>query len=296
MAARPPSLRAIVAFESAARHGTFREAAQELNLTDSAIGHAVRGLEERLGQRLFTRDRGGLRLTARGRALLARVSVGLSLLGEAFDIQPWRPRTRLSVTVMPAFAERFLCARVGGYLDAYPEVHLEITSTPEVVDLAQSDMDVGIRYGMGRWGGVHAQLLAPVTLVPVASPTYRRGDLPQNTKALLGSDLIDERHTPWRLALGREREAPFRLRVDDISEALRAAEAGVGVALAPALLAADSIAEGRLTRVTSLQLRSDLGFWLVWRNSSDKQSMIDGFAGWLAAETAAMEGPFSLVA
>src|SRR5258707_7101279 len=103
---RPPSLRAITAFEAAARHGTFRQAARELNLTDSAVGHAIRGLEERLGYSLFRREHGGLRLTVEGRALSARVTVGLSLLAEAFDTQVRKPRSRLVISAMPAFAER----------------------------------------------------------------------------------------------------------------------------------------------------------------------------------------------
>lgn len=280
-------MRAIAAFEAAARHGTFREAARELNLTDSAVGHAIRGLEERLGQRLFRRERGGLRLTAEGRALSARVTVGLSLLAEAFDTQGRRPRARLVVSVMPAFAERFLSARLLRFWEASPDTHIDLRSSAELVDLGGSDVDVCIRYGMGRWAGVRAELLTASPLIAVASPRYRGGDLPRTVKDLARCDLLEERHTSWRPVWGGGEwpaEARRRLKVDDMATALGAAQGAIGVALVPWIVVADDLAAGRLAQVTTLSVASPYGFWLAWKNSSDKQAAVAGFANWLQGE------------
>lgn len=289
VAVRPPSLRAIAAFEAAARHGTFHEAACELNLTDSAVGYAVRGLEARLGQILFRRDRGGLRLTAEGRALAARVTVGLALLAEAFDTQGRQPRSRLVVSVMPAFAERFLSARLLRFWEASPETHIDLRSSSELVDLAGSDVDLCVRYGMGRWAGVRAERLTASPLIAVASPHYRGGNLPMTQKDLARCDLLEERHTSWRPVWGGGEwpvEARRRLKVDDIATALGAAQGALGVALAPWIVVADDIAAGRLVQVTSLAVPSPYGFWLAWMNSSDKPAAIASFAAWLQGEVA----------
>src|ERR1044071_7580490 len=98
MAVRPPSLRSISAFEAAARHQSFAKAAQELNLTTSAVSHAIKSLETRLPTRLFDRAGRRVALTGEGQTLAVRVRLSLSLLGDAFDASPWLRRDRLVVS------------------------------------------------------------------------------------------------------------------------------------------------------------------------------------------------------
>src|SRR5688572_7861780 len=112
MASRPPSLRAIAAFEAAARHQSFSRAAEELNLTHGAISHAIKGLEERLGTRLFERRARGVALTDAGRELSEKVRLSVGLLGEAFEARPWIERSDLVVSVLPNFAQRFVVPRI----------------------------------------------------------------------------------------------------------------------------------------------------------------------------------------
>jgi LysR family glycine cleavage system transcriptional activator len=297
---RPPSLRAIVAFEAAARHGTFREAARELNLTDSAVSHAIRGLEERSGHPLFRREPGGLRLTPEGRALSARVSVALSLLGEAFGGPLRRPPARVVVSAMPAFAERVLAARLPRFWQACPDADLELRASPELVDFADGGVDVGLRYGMGRWAGARTELLVRTPLVVVASPGYRGGDLPRTLDQLAQCDLIEDPCTSWRPVWpgAAEPASPGRrLKVDDISTAFWAAEAGAGVMLAPWILAAADLAAGRLARVTSVAVATPCGFWLAWKDAADRKPGVAAFAEWLLGELRGLrEDPLQQVA
>ena len=283
MAIRPPSLRQVVAFEAAARHGSFREAARELNLSDSAVSHAVRTLEERLGRPLFLRRKGRVHLTEEGRSLCGRVVTGLSLLSDAFDVQPRAGRARLVVSVLPAFAQRILIPRLGGFFAEAEDIQLEIRATEELADLAESDVDVAIRYGQGRWAGVRAELLAPAPLVAVASPAYVQARRLRTVADLAGCELLNERAGSWRRApmgAGATAAAP-PLTLEDLPCALEAAAAGLGVALAPAPLVAPDVRAQRLVRVTDFETPSEFALWLVWSNASGKTPSILRFGDWL---------------
>jgi LysR family transcriptional regulator, glycine cleavage system transcriptional activator len=177
MPARPPSLRAIAAFEAAARHQSFAKAAQELNLSHGAISHAIRGLEARLGQQLFDRTGRSVSLTEDGRLLAARVRLSLSLLADAFDVSPWLRSSGLIISVLHSFAQKFLIARLQGFYDREPGAQLQLRCTPTVADLEGGEIDLGIRFGPGRWAGLQSRHLADEWLFPVASPAYRCGEL-----------------------------------------------------------------------------------------------------------------------
>lgn len=283
MAIRPPSLRQVVAFEAAARHGSFREAARELNLSDSAVSHAVRTLEERLGRPLFVRRKGRVQLTEEGRSLCGRVVTGLSLLSDAFDVQPRAGRSRLVVSALPAFAQRILIPRLGAFFAEHDEVQLEVRSTEALADLSDSNVDVAIRYGQGRWAGVRAELLAPAPLIPVASPAYVQARRVRSVADLAACELVNERLGSWRrvpMATGVA-QSPPPLTLEDLPCALEAAAAGLGVALAPAPLVAPDIRAQRLVRVTDIEAPSEFAFWLVWSNASGKTDAIQRFGGWL---------------
>jgi LysR family glycine cleavage system transcriptional activator len=284
MAARPPSLRAVLAFEAAARHGTFRKAAKELNLTDSAVSHAVRTLEDRIGQDLFLRRPGGLSLTDHGRQLAERAVAGLALLAGAFDVQPWSARPKLSIYMAPWFAERIVIPRLGAFMATHPLVEVELKVTSDFDEL--TDGDVGLWYGHGRWAGVRADLLSRETLVAVASPSYPHGDLPRSANELLRRQPLNETCPGWRSLQGPhgEQAGEGHLVVEDPGMLIAAAAAGLGVALAPALLVAEDLRSGRLVRVPGIEAPSSSAYWLVWNNGSQKAALIEDLGRWLAAE------------
>src|SRR4051794_8309431 len=159
MPVRPPSLRAVAAFEAAARHASFTKAAAELNLTPGAISHAIKSLEQRLDQQLFIREGRSVALTAEGLTLAARVRLSLGLLSDAFDTAPWRERDRLVISTLGAIAQRILLPALADLQRVMPGVTLDIRSSASLADFDR-DIDVAIRFGPGGWRGLQSRFLA----------------------------------------------------------------------------------------------------------------------------------------
>ncbi|MBV8513447.1 MAG: LysR family transcriptional regulator, partial [Xanthobacteraceae bacterium] len=147
MAFRLPPLSSLRVFEAAARHRSFRKAADELNLTASAVSHAVQTLENWLGVELFSREARGLRLTSAGEAYAPLVNQALALLASATDRVPGRrPTGTLALSSAPTFASKILVPRLERFTAQFPNVHLTIDTSTRLVDLTLDDFDVAIRY------------------------------------------------------------------------------------------------------------------------------------------------------
>jgi len=171
VAVRPPSLRAIAAFEAAARHESFTKAADELNLTQSAISHAVRSLETRLGVDLFERYGRTVALTEAGRAFVSRLRLSLNLISEAFEA-PARPgRARLVVAATAGIAERILAIRLPAFLARTPDREIELRTVTGAAEVTAGEVDVALLYGAGSCAGLTQRRLAGEALFPVAAPT-----------------------------------------------------------------------------------------------------------------------------
>lgn len=292
MPGRPPSLRAIAAFEAAARHQSFAKAAEELNLTHGAISHAIRSLEERLGSELFERRGRGVTLTDSGRVLAGRVRLGIGLLSDAFETRPWLERSRLVVSSLPSFATHFLAPRLPRFRQRHPDIELEIGSSWGLEQIGDKRIDVGLRYGPGGWPGLSAVKLADEYLFPVVSPDYPR-PLPETPEQLLDHELIGHPYFPWRVwfaAAGIDCPEPkTALSIDDSALILDAAAAGAGIALGRSLLARTDLESGRLRRLFDVELQADYSYWVVWNPVSPKLATIELFRAWLAEELAAFE-------
>lgn len=290
MPTRPPSLRSLVAFEAAARHQSFAKAAGELNLTQSAVSHAIRALERRLDQPLFERGGRTATLTAAGRRLAARVRLGLSLLGDAFETGAGGTPQRLVVSTLASVAQRLLLPGLSRLTALLPHTLLDLRCTDALADLAGGDVDVALRFGPGQWAGLQSRRLADERLFPVASPSYRGGDLPRTVDELRGCGLIRHPESAWRIwldPLGIDDAAfPSALLVDDAALALEAAAAGNGVALARSRLAAPDLRSGRLVRLFDHEVPAEYAYWCVWSATSPKQKAIAAFVDWAAAEFA----------
>jgi len=291
MPGRPPSLRAIAAFEAAARHQSFSKAAEELNLTHGAISHAIKGLEQRLGQQLFERSARGVLLSEPGRILASKVRLSVGLLSEAFEARPWLRRSHLVISVLPAFASRILIPRLPLFRAAYPQITLDLRMTQRLADIARGDADAAIRYGPGRWAGLNAFKLAEEKLFPVVSPLYA-APLPRHPADLRDEDMIGHPELPWRpwlAAAGLDRPEPdMPLVIDDAAMLLDAAAAGAGVVLARSVLAAPDLQGGRLVRLFDTEIAALYAYWLVSNPVSEKQEAIACFRDWLGSELAAM--------
>ncbi len=283
MPTRPPSLRAIAAFEAAARHESFSKAAAELSLTQGAVSHAISSLEQRLNVELFRRSSRQVVLTEAGRVFAGRVRLALSLLSDAFETRPWLDRSTLRVSALPAFTRRILAPLLPSFRQELPGVNLYLTSSPTLERIG-ADYDVGLRYGPGRWSGLSAVKIADETLLAVAAPDLS-GRLPESPAELLGRELIAHPEFPWapwfQAAGLPAREPAATLWITDSDALVDAATAGAGIALVRSRLAERELRLGTLVRLFSVEVRSAYAYWMVWNPTTPKTELIDGFRSWL---------------
>lgn len=287
---RLPSLRALLAFEATARHQRLAGAAAELNLTVSAVSHAVRGLEAQLGVKLFRRTRDGVALTTAGHGILLEVRQGLELLGGVFQPPQTEPRGRLMVSVISGFASGWLAPRLGRLRQSIPELELSLLISDELVDFGvERTAHAAIRYGRGEWPGLEAVRIRNEETFPVASPSYRAGRLPSTPEDLLECDLIQNPWEPWEPWFERAGvEGPWRAVVEiaDTALAVLAAAEGSGVALARGTVAASALESGRLVRLFDIAAPSEDSYWLAWPQGSRKRGLIGRLETWLNDEAA----------
>src|SRR5580698_11318647 len=206
MTARLPSLNGLRAFEAAARHLSFTNAASELNVTQTAISHQIRRLEEELGLRLFVRQNRALTLTPEAKDYLPGVRTAFNDLKLATDRLLRRDNDHvLTVSTLASLAAKWLLPRLSAFQEAHPGIDVRITTSPALVDFRAGDVDAAIRYGRGHWPGLRTDWLTADELFPVCSPALLTGDRPlQSPKDLVHHTLLHSSggyDDDWRLWL-----------------------------------------------------------------------------------------------
>src|SRR5258708_32363220 len=152
MIRRLPPLSTLRPFEAAARLESFTRAAEELHITHGAVSHQVRALEEHLGTELFARHGKRVALTAAGKTFSDRVRAALDEIAQAADMaRPARRDDRLSVSVLPSFASRWLMPRLIRFMEAHPKIEGNVNASVALADFARDEIDVAIRFGVGPW-------------------------------------------------------------------------------------------------------------------------------------------------
>ncbi|OYQ35608.1 LysR family transcriptional regulator [Niveispirillum lacus] len=277
-------LNALRAFEASARHLSFTRAAIELCVTQAAVSHQVKGLEERLGAQLFRRLPRGLVLTDEGMALLPGVRDSFDQIARLLHRFDGGPVTEpLSVGVVGTFAAGWLLARIDGFQEANPFVDLRLSTNNNRVDIQAEGLDAAIKFGDGAWHGMEVQPLlvapmAPLCLPSVAARLKSPSDLAG--ERLLRSYRSDE--WPRWFAAAETPCPPLRGPVFDSSWIMvEAALQGHGVALAPVMMFSREVAAGRLVQpfATTITLGR---YWLVWPKSRPPGRGLTAFSGWLA--------------
>src|SRR5258708_366162 len=168
-----PPLNALRAFESAARHLSFTRAADEMNVTQAAISHQVKALEERLGVQLFRRLPRRLLLTDEGQALLPDLRDAFSRMALAVErISARSAAGTLTVSSMTTILMTWLVPRLPRFQAAHPEIDVRLMTTQRLVDFAREDVDVAIRFGNGRWPGVKVERMFGEVLTPLCGKRF----------------------------------------------------------------------------------------------------------------------------
>jgi LysR family transcriptional regulator of beta-lactamase len=281
---RPPiPLNALRAFEAAARHLSFTRAADELCVTQAAVSHQVKGLEERLNIKLFRRLSRGLALTDEGLALLGPVRESFDRIGAMLDrFEGGRVQEVLTVAAVGTFAVGWLLPRLQAFKEAHPFVDLRLLTNNNKVDLAAEGLDLAIRYGDGAWHGVEADHLMDAPLSPLVSPEL--AERLKEPRDLLNLTLLrsyrPQDWTAWFAAAGLG-EAPVKGPLFDSSWVMvEAAIQGAGVALAPPCMFERELTAGRLVRPFELEVPSG-SYWLTRLTWKPPTPAMEAFRHWL---------------
>jgi len=291
-----PPLTALRAFEAAARHLSFTRAAAELSVTQTAVSHQVKLLEEHLGTPLFHRAARRVTLTAAGQAWfheLHEVFSRLQQANERLRARAASARPVVSVTVLPSFGARWLVPRLGRFLERHPGIDVRISPSEQVVDFSVEPIDVGIRYGRTRPSGLVVDKLADDALIVVCAPALaRRLATPADLRRQVL--LRDDEPDGWRRWLEAHRlrgvDAERGLVFTDSSMLVEAAVRGQGVALARRSLAIDDLEAGRLAlpfpRLRPLP--TGRAYYFVTPRENLARPAVAAFRAWLRAEAATL--------
>jgi len=292
-----PSFPAVRAFEAAARHSSFKEAAQELHVTQSAISHQVRALEEHLGVELFRRATRGVALSREGEAYFARVGRILDQLASATrEIRGQAPRGPLHVRATPAFAARWLIPRINEFNRLHPDIELHISTSLDPADFTGDGIDIDIRFGDVERDDLHAEPFLASSRFPVSSPRLFDGTGPPRRPADLARytllhNEVEDGWQDWFEQVGAGSvDASPGPRFEHCNLTLRAASEAQGIALAYDALVTEDLHAGRLVRLFDLELPATVIYSLLCPRRSLKHPRVSAFRHWLAAAAAASPG------
>lgn len=289
MAARLPSLNGLRAFEAAARHLSFTLAAQELNVTQTAISHQIRRLEEELGIRLFIRQNRSLALTSQAIEYLPGIRAAFQDLRSATDRLLRNDGDRvLTVSTLTSFAVKWLLPRLPSFQEKHPDIDVRITTSMELVDFRNDNVDAAIRFGRGQWPSLRADWLMAELLFPVCSPALLKGKQALRRPEDLArfTLLHTSAHDDWQLWLTAAGLPPQLsqnpgLTFDLAFMTVQAAIDGIGVAMGQTTYVADDIAKGRLVVPFDITLPADAGFYIVAPQGNAAAPKITAFRDWL---------------
>lgn len=281
-------LNALRAFEGAARHLSFTNAAIELCVTPAALSHQVKALEERLGVLLFRRLPRGLSLTDEGQALLPVLRDSFDRIADALGrFQGGMMREVLTVGAVGTFALGWLLPRLPGFHQAHAFVDLRLSTNNNRVDIAAEGLDYAIRFGDGAWHGTDAVLLFEAPFTPLCSPAIaERLQSPADlARQVLLRSYRSEDWPEWFRSAGVAVPTIGGPVFDSSWLMIEAALQGAGVALAPPSMFGRELREGRLVRPFE-QEASAGGYWLTRLKSRQSTEAMRAFGSWILEEAA----------
>jgi LysR family glycine cleavage system transcriptional activator len=294
---RLPPLNALRAFEIAARHMSFQKAAEELNVTPSALSYQIRQLEGFLGVKLFERLNRAVRLTDAGERIVPGVHDAFERLAGAMDrLKGSSPPNVLIVSTGPACAAKWLSPRLHRFLERHPDIDIRISPSLRLTDFDGDEVDVAIRFGAGKYRGLHTEALADEHVLPLVSPKLLEGfggrfrpvDLARLT--LLHDDSANflsnaANWADWlRLARMDDIDPSRGPHFSHADQALEAALDGAGIVLGRLSLAVRDIANGRLVAPFDLTLRAQAAFFFCCPPSRLAEAKIKAFRTFLFDE------------
>jgi LysR family transcriptional regulator, glycine cleavage system transcriptional activator len=305
MARRLPPLNALVVFEAAARHLSFTRASEELHVTQAAVSHQIKAIEDYLGLALFHRlGRGqGLILTDAGRNYLPRVSAALESIRLATDVLAQVRRKRvLNLIALDSFGAMWLLPRLSRFTRQHPDVDVRITAADVESDgLSRNLADIEIRYGMGNWPQFEVTRFLTESIFPVCSPALMNGPQPlREPQDLRHHTLLhDVMTTSWRdwltaagvVGVDAERGPGF----NHSNLVIQAVQMGEGVALGRGALVVDALKSGSLVKPFALSLPSPYAYFIVTTKAGAADPLVEACRDWLVTEGQATQRDLDVI-
>jgi LysR family glycine cleavage system transcriptional activator len=269
-----PSMTSLRAFEAAVRHSSFSRAARELNLTQTAISHAIKNLEGLLGAKLFVREGNAIRLTDVGHDYIRTVRAMLIDISEATGrAMHHRSDKALFIGCLPAFGMKRLMPNLGEFCSKHPEIAIRFWTVLTSDSFSRRDYDVAILYGAGDWPGCVAHKISDEEIFPVCSPKLMRrqprlrkpSDLSEHTVVRTAFSFILQDDWPLWLEAAGEKDLQFanEITCDLLLPTLQAAIEGLGVALGRSPLVSAELASKALVEPFSIRITSKSAFYVV---------------------------------
>jgi LysR family transcriptional regulator, glycine cleavage system transcriptional activator len=290
MALRLPPLSGLRLFEAAARCGSFKQAAHELNLTPGAFSHSIDSLEEWLDVQLFERGAGGLVLTEAGRQYLPYITEALSTIATAtLRLPNPRSENRIAISSAGLFLNKLLLPRLQAFREMYPNIVVTVDGRGQTIELPSDQYDVTIRSSREPLQKMSCELLGRVRFVPVGAPGYvrsllRNGSVDWSRATLINNPIAREDWDRWADHSQTDITSARKLMVSMGEWAFEAAVGGLGLAIGRLPLIQDDIAAGRLV-IAGDKIVSDItGYWLITPAGAETRPQIIAFSNWLREE------------
>ena len=289
MTRQMPSLNGLRAFEAAGRHGSFKAAAEELNVTQTAVSHMVRLLEKHLGFALFRRHANKLELTDQGRAFQPGLTEAFDAIAQLYErVASMQAGPVLTVGVAPTLALHWLIPRLASFNHNHPNVDVRVATGGAMLPL-RDDWTCTIRRGAGSWPGYTAEELFQSTLVPVCTPAVAAGlSQPRDLHAatLIVVPHLRGQWSWWFEAAGLSApiQAANEVSFESSMMAIQAALDGVGVAVAQLPYVSDALAVGRLVTPFPIVDQKYESWYLAYRPIREKEPALLAFRNWLHGE------------
>lgn len=291
MSRRLPPLNSLRVFEAAARHLSFTRSAEELFVTQAAVSHQIKALEEFLGLKLFRRRNRSLLLTEEGQSYFLDIKEIFSSLSEATDkVLERSAKGALTISLPPSFAIQWLVPRLSDFNNKEPDIDVRIKAVDMDEGSLTEDVDVAIYYGRGNWSGLRVDLLYQEQLLPLCSPQVLLNEKPLATidDLRFHTLLHDTSRKDWKLFVKHYNLEGMNVNHGPIfshsTMVLQAAAHGQGIALGNNVLAQPELDAGRLVAPFEELLVSKNAFYLVCSEKQADTGRIAAFREWILSK------------
>lgn len=284
-----PSISMLLAYDAAARAGSFTAAAQELHVTQGAISRQISALENQLGIELFKRDHKPLQLTSVGKTYAREINAALQSIRDASIAAITKPRTGvLNLAILPTFGTRWLMPRFPSFLAQNPDITVNFVTKLSPFDFGTENIHVAIHYGRPDWPGTDSTFLMGEMSVPVCAPHFLEDHPVQRVEDTARLPLLhlasrQDAWENWFESNHADVNAKHGMVFEQISTIAQAAVAGLGVALLPKFLIDRELSQGELKIVIDSPVQNDDGYYLVYPVHLSDHDPAIAFRRWILA-------------